>query len=201
MNSHLSSIWNVSALPRADVCPEHGSLSIRSASPDDVQALATVLTLSFHQYHGALGWLTPLLRLGVYEDLAQRIKEKKEHHACFVAALQTTSSREIVGTVEISVRYLKTMAIAPTKAPYISNLAVNPQYRRLGIARRLLARCENQVRHWHYGSVALHVLENNEAAKQLYLSCGYDIKHVERPLSAWLLRRPRRLFVQKDLSP
>ncbi|MBV5257920.1 GNAT family N-acetyltransferase [Synechococcus moorigangaii CMS01] len=200
MNPHLSSVWHVSPLPPTDQAPGQGTLSIRPATTEDARTLATVLTRSFHRYDGALGWLTPLLRLGVYEDLSQRLKQNKEHHVCFVAALQTTTSQDIVGMVEISVRYLQAVAIAPTKVPYISNLAVNPQYRRLGIARRLLTRCETQVRYWNYCSVALHVLENNEAAKQLYLSCGYDVKYAERPLSAWLLQRPRRLFVQKDLS-
>ncbi|QCS50151.1 MULTISPECIES: GNAT family N-acetyltransferase [Cyanophyceae] len=201
MNPRLSSVWNIPQLSSVDVALSQSTLSIRPATLEDARALATVLTHSFHHYQGTWGWLTPLLRLGVYEDLHHRLKQTKEHHACFVAAMQTATAQEIVGTVEISVRYLNALAIAPAKAPYISNLAVNPQYRRLGIARKLLARCETQVRYWHYGSVALHVLENNEAAKQLYLSCGYDIKYAERPLSAWLLRRPRRLFVQKSLSP
>ncbi|WP_024545208.1 GNAT family N-acetyltransferase [Picosynechococcus sp. NKBG15041c] len=200
MNSHLSSVWNVPQLPLTERFSNDGSLSIRPATLDDARSLATVLTHSFHHHEHPWRWLTPVLRLGVYEDLCHRLKHQKEHHACFVAALQTGNTQEVVGSVEISVRYLDALAIAPTRAPYIANLAVNPDYRRLGIARKLLARCETQGRYWNYNSVALHVLENNEAAKQLYLSCGYDIKYAERPLTAWLLRRPRRLFVQKDLA-
>lgn len=201
MNPYISSLWNVSNLPLSNPRSSRDLLNIRPATLEDARSLADVLTRSFHDYEGGWGWITPVLRLGVYEDLCHRLKNLKEHHACFVACLQVAHGVEVVGTVEISVRYVKSLAIAPIKTPYISNLAINPRYRRLGIARKLLNRCETQGKYWRYGSVALHVLENNEAAKQLYLNCGYDIKYAERPLSSLILRRPRRLFLQKDLSP
>lgn len=200
MNSHIASFWSMSHPPLLDPPRHRGTLSIRPATLEDAYGLADVLTYSFHDYGGFWAWVVPLLRLGVYEDLCHRLKQGKDHHACFVACIQEASEIVIVGTVELSVRYVKSLAIAPMKAPYIANLAVNPQYRRLGIARKLLARCETQVKYWRYSTVALHVLDNNEAAKQLYLGCGYQVKYTERPASAWLLGRPRRLFLQKDLS-
>ncbi|MGB2925714.1 MAG: GNAT family N-acetyltransferase [Limnothrix sp.] len=175
-------------------------LAIRAAVEQDAQPLADILTCSFHQYSGVRGWFVPVLRLGVYEDLRHRLRQSKPHHVCFVACLRENHCAMPVGTVEVSVRYVRTRAIAPVKAPYISNLAVNPDYRRSGVARRLLQRCEAQVRHWHYDNIALHVLENNEAGKQLYLNNGYHVQEAEQSLGTWLMKRPRRLFLQKNLS-
>ncbi|WP_225901145.1 N-acetyltransferase [[Leptolyngbya] sp. PCC 7376] len=170
---------------------------------DDAPALATVITQSFHRYSGVRQWFVPLLRLGVCEDFRYRLRSSEIHHVCFVACLSTDGSggSVIVGTVELAVKYLHSMAIAPMKSPYISNLAVDLQYRRLGIARKLLNRCEVQVRRWNYGSIALHVLDNNEGAKELYRQCGYEIKHSEKNIGSLLFKQPHRLFLQKNLSP
>ncbi|NJN72364.1 MAG: GNAT family N-acetyltransferase [Limnothrix sp. RL_2_0] len=170
---------------------------VRPATVQDARPLADILTYSFHSYSGLKGLLVPILRLGVYEDLSHRLRQPKPHHACFAACFRENRASVVVGTVEVSMRYLRTKAIAPVKFPYISNLAVNPDYRRLGVARLLLQRCETQVRYWNYSNLALHVLENNEAAKQLYLRSGYEVQQVENSLNSWLLKRPRRLFCKK----
>jgi ribosomal protein S18 acetylase RimI-like enzyme len=201
VNSNLSSLWSTPQPPLPDSVFDHDALTVRPATVQDARPLADVLTYSFHRYSGLRGLLVPILRLGVYEDLCHRLRQPKPQHMCFAACLRENRCSVVVGTVEVSVRYLRTQAIAPIKSPYISNLAVNPDYRRLGVARRLPQRCETQVRHWNYSNLALHVLENNEAAKQLYLRSGYGVQQVENSLNSWLLNRPRRLFLQKDLSP
>ena len=97
----------------------------------------------------------------------------------------------IVGTVEIAVKDISSMAIAPMKSPYISNLAVNPQYRRLGIAQQLLQRCEVQVRRWNYSSIALHVLVNSS-----HYLCNPCCIHI-----ACLLFMQQRRVLQFGSSP
>lgn len=179
----------------------HDNLEIRPAMVGDAQSLADVLTYSFHSRSGLKGLLLPLLRLGIYEDLLHHLLHPKPHHVCFVACLSLRGGASmVVGTVEMSVRYVRSRAIAPIKIPYISNLAVAPEYRRLGIARKLLERCDVQVRRWRYDSIVLHVMENNQAAKRLYLQCGYEIQHADKTVSSWLFQQPRRLFLQKNLS-
>ncbi len=202
MNPNLSSLWQVpqSQKSKISLTKESASIAIRPAIPSDARSLADILTCNFHHYSGLLGWVTPIFRLGVYEDLQHRLASPKDHNICFVACLSSASDSAIVGMAELSIRYLESLAIAPTKAPYISNLAVNLQYRRQGIAQRLLTRCETQVRYWNYASVSLHVLENNDAAKMLYFRRGYTVQHQEHHLGSWLLRQPQRLFLQKDLS-
>ncbi len=178
-------------------------LLVRPATIEDAPALAMVIVNSFHRYSGIKQWFVPLLRLGIGEDLRYRLRSSpNSHHGCFVACLLDERDTEIVvGTIEVTVKYVQSMAIAPMKVPYISNLAVDPQYRRLGIARQLLQRCEVQVKRWNYSNIGLHVLENNAGAKELYRQCGYETQHVERQLSSWIFNQPKRLFLQKNLSP
>jgi ribosomal protein S18 acetylase RimI-like enzyme len=68
----------------------------------------------------------------------------------------------------------------PWGRPLILNVAVDPRYRRRGVARRLLRTTERYVRrHWEIGScviepgIGLYVDPANTAALELYKSLGY----------------------------
>lgn len=185
-----------------------GPLLVRAATVDDALVLAGIITESFHRYDDLRQWFVPLLRLGICEDLRSRLRSTSQgsddrlQHACFVACLplQNTAQPLIVGTVEVAVRYVNSLAIAPMKLPYISNLAVAPNYRRLGIARKLLQRCDVQVKRWNYGSIGLHVLEKNQGALELYRRSGYQVQQTEQTPWSLFLSQPKRLFLQKNLS-
>ncbi|XP_071724640.1 GCN5-related N-acetyltransferase 4, chloroplastic [Rutidosis leptorrhynchoides] len=56
---------------------------------------------------------------------------------------------------------------------YISNVAVRDNFRRKGIAKRLVAKAEAQARSWGCRSIALHCDLNNPAAVKLYKSQGF----------------------------
>lgn len=87
----------------------------------------------------------------------------------------------------------------PRKYLYISNLAVSPVYRRQGIARKLLLSCEPLALQWGYQEIYLHVLDDNEHAKQLYLKLNYNIDRVEAHRNRWLWPRPKCLLLRKSL--
>jgi len=84
--------------------------------------------------------------------------------------------------------------------PYIANLAVIASARRLGIARRLLDRCERTARAWGYDRLYLHVLQNNAPARSLYHQQGYRIQaETSSPgLLGW--NQPRQLLLCKVLN-
>ena len=105
-----------------------------------------------------------------------------------------TNRQEIVGTLEIG---LRKSFLGSSSRPYISNLAVKPSHRRQGIARQLLVKCEQIASEWEAKELTLHVLEDNHAARQLYLANGYQIQQAEVNLSYWLFQQPRRLLLQK----
>ena len=204
MNSCFSSSFipyqSVSSHSTADTA----QLSIRVAQLSDIKCLADVLINSFHPYQGIGYWTYPLLKLGIYEDLRNRLRSKTPYFACLVAITSITNiskkSEDVVGTVEVAMRSTYSWLSHSYQYPYISNLAVSNSYRRQGIARKLLLRCEQTAQEWGFKEIFLHVLENNYQARQLYSSSGYQLYRIESSFMCWLFKRPRRLLLKKKIS-
>lgn len=179
-------------------------ITIRAAQVRDLNTLAEILTDSFHPPTGLMYWAAPMLRLGIYEDLRNRLRSSTPNFACFVAvaSIPTTTGyqEELVGTVELALRSSSWQPRA-AQYPYISNLAVSLSCRRQGVARQLLIACERMSLEWGYMDLYLHVLENNHHARQLYLKAGYQLREAESDYITWLLKRPKRLFLYKPLTP
>ncbi len=191
---------------------------VRAARSEDVAGVAEILADSFHSREGALGWAYPFLRLGIYEDIRNRLCSTSPHHICLVvvdaAAKATTdiysygNTAKVTGTVEMAVRYIppgtsdrsNDAHCHSCRYPYLSNLAVHPHYRRRGVAGQLLLSCEQIACSWGFNQLYLHVLENNYQARQLYFKLGYRLHQVDANWSAWLLRRPRQLLLNKHLG-
>ena len=178
-------------------------LTIRPAQPRDLNRLAEILADSFHPSQGLLSWLYPLFKLGIYEDLRSRLRSESSHYICLVASMPVTAAagkgEEIVGTVEIALRSTFSWSTLDSQYPYISNLAVKNSYRRQGIARQLLLKCEQIAVEWGVREISLHVLENNGRARQLYCSGGYQLRRTESSLNSWLFKQPKRLLLVKSL--
>ncbi|WP_460200789.1 GNAT family N-acetyltransferase [Scytonema sp. NUACC21] len=175
---------------------------IRAATAADLTGVAQIIAESFHSQNGILGWLFPLLRLGIYEDLRHRLASSTPHHVCLVA-VNTTSIKadDLVGTIELGVRFNDSWSEVSRSFLYLSNLAVNPTYRRKGAASDLLLACEKVALNWGFQDLYLHVLENNHQARQLYFKLGYRVYKVESYLNAFFLRRSRQILLHKHLSP
>lgn len=184
--------------------------SIRVAASNDLTQLADVLTMSFHSREGFVEWIYPVLRLGIYEDLKNRLRSKVEYYICLVAELVSRdegtqnyrSQRErcITGTIEMALRSRFPWQIPSSDYPYLSNLAVHPEYRRQGVAQQLLSNCEDKAKEWGFSEIYLHVLENNHAARQLYYQAGYRLQQVDWNWTCWVFGQPRRLFLRKQIS-
>ena len=103
-----------------------------------------------------------------------------------------------MGTIEVALR--STLWSASPQYPYISNLAVAHNYRRLGIGSKLLTACEQAALDWGYQETRLHVLDRNESAKQLYCQNGYQISQIEPNWgNLWFDYSPR-LLLKKMIS-
>ncbi len=179
--------------------------TIRTAQARDLTTLAEILTDSFHPPTGLVRWAYPMLRLGIYEDLRNRLRSSAPHYACFVAVASvptaTGAREELAGTVELALRTPPSWQPRVPQYPYISNLAESQSCRRKGVARQLLFACEQMSLKWGFCDLYLHVLEDNHQARQLYLKTGYEQLQVESSVGAWLLGRPKRLFLHKQLTP
>jgi len=175
---------------------------VRKANNEDLNALAEILTNSFHPREGLNLCFHYLLKLGIYEDLRSRLRSRGPNSACLVVTIKPThldqTKPDIVATAEISLRREYSWSGAMSESPYISNLAVKDSYRRLGIARKLLTKCEQIALEWGYPQIFLHVLESNYQAKQLYLNSGYQIARSDLNCIEWLFQRPGRLLLVKD---
>lgn len=173
-----------------------GQFQIRAATPADLTGVAQIITESFHSQQGLWGWAFPLLRLGIYEDLRHRLASPLPHHVCLVAVV----ANNLVGTVELGVRFSDAWTNVGRSFPYLSNLAVHPKYRRHGVASGLLISCEQVSLEWGFQDLYLHVLENNHQARQLYFKLGYRVHKVESNWNPFLLSRSRQIFLHKRLS-
>ena len=171
---------------------------VRYVQIHDLRELAKLLTQCFHPAEGLFACFHPLLAMGVYEDLRIRQRLPAAQYRCLIAShcSAINSKDEIIGTVEIG---LRPIYWGGSPRPYISNLAVKPSFRGHGIARQLLIKCEQVVWEWGANELILHVMEDNLAAKQLYLSSGYQIKKNETSFQSFLFQQPRRLFLQKSV--
>jgi ribosomal protein S18 acetylase RimI-like enzyme len=178
--------------------------TVRTAQVRDLTSLAEILADSFHARSGVMCWAYPILRLGIYEDLRNRLRSTSPHYVCLVAVSTVStvadSREEVAGTVEIALRSPPSWQPHASQYPYISNLAVSSSRRRQGVARQLLLACERTALEWGYSDLYLHVLENNYQARQLYLKTGYQLQQVEPSYGAWLLGRPKRLLLRKHLA-
>lgn len=190
--------------------PGLSGFSIRVAASNDLTQLADILAMSFHSREGFVEWVYPVLRLGIYEDLKNRLRSKAEHYICLVAELvsrdlgtenyRSPGTQSITGTIEMALRSRFPWQIPSYDYPYLSNLAVHPEYRRQGVAQQLLNNCEDTAREWGFSEIYLHVLENNHAARQLYYQAGYRLQQVDWHWTYWLFGQPRRLFLRKQIS-
>lgn len=178
--------------------------TIRTAQTKDLNNLAEILADSFHTKTGYMGWLYPIFRLGIYEDLHNRLRSDSPYYFCLVAVADsskiTSYQEDIAGTVEIALRSPFYWQKGSHQYPYISNLAISKTWRRHGAAQKLLLGCEEAAREWGFRHLYLHVLENNHQARQLYLKAGYRIQQVEPSYNFGWLGHPKRLFLQKQLN-
>jgi ribosomal protein S18 acetylase RimI-like enzyme len=199
---------------------------VRSVQQQDLVSLAEVLTNSFHSKEGVLGIFYPLLRMGIYEDLRSRLRNKTHRYACLVAvrppAVQTFKPETFnaahlhqlavapgieipargypIGTVELTVRSAQLWQTRQSSGYlYLSNLAVQAEYRCHGVAQQLLQACEQTALDWGFENIYLHVLENNSSARRLYRKAGYQLHEVEAGIGTWLLGQPKQLFLRKVL--
>ncbi|MBD2137334.1 GNAT family N-acetyltransferase [Anabaena sp. FACHB-1237] len=175
-----------------------GQMEIRRATLDDLMSVAQIIAESFHSQTGFWGWAFPLFRLGIYEDLRHRLVLSLSHHVCLVVV--DVSDGKIIGTAELAVKFIDVGRWGQKSCPYLSNLAVKPEYRRIGVASNLLTKCEEITQCWGYEDLYLHVLEKNASACQLYLKLQYDVSHIDSYWKGIILNSSRQMLLHKKIS-
>jgi len=86
--------------------------------------------------------------------------------------------------------------VPPDEEAYLCNIAIDPRFRRQGIARKMLAACEMLAKRCAFQRIYLHVRLGDEPARTLYDTSGYK----EVDADSWLVklkgRTPTALLVK-----
>lgn len=120
-----------------------------------------------------------VLRLGELNRLQQNFPYSDDKHFMFVAIGnsksedQTGDDDAIIGFVDLDARPA-TRRIDPPR-PYLSDLAVHPDFRRRGIASTFIQKCEGLARDkFKKPSLYIRVEQANDAAVQMYEQFEYE---------------------------
>lgn len=174
-------------------------MQIRPANLHDIERLTDVLTASFYDADGWRQLVYPFIRLGIQEDLKQRLRANSPRYTCLAAVLAPAGEANIAGTIEIALR--TPWPWQGDRHGYISNLAVGQGFRRRGIATALLKSCEQVSRQWQIDELRLHVMEDNPAARALYRNAGFSTLQAEDSPASWIGLQARRLLLHKAILP
>ncbi|MGF1571417.1 MAG: GNAT family N-acetyltransferase [Nodosilinea sp.] len=195
--------------PSLALAPGLADPLIREAHCDDLAQLGDLLTSSFYDRSGWMRWVYPVIKLGILEDLRQRLKSQKPNYACLTAlytgfsqvSKQGLAPGIVVGTAEVSQRQAWPWQGLEPRYAYVSNLAVGSAFRRRGVASALLATCEQLALDWQVYDLYLHVMEDNVEARRLYHKAGFRLFEAEDTPASWFGLQPRRLLMYKLLAP
>jgi ribosomal protein S18 acetylase RimI-like enzyme len=182
-------------------------IEIRPVREDEILCVADIITRSFHFDRGWMAWFTPLFKLGIAEDLRNRLKtrssgnsyHKPQQQVCSIALYVDREQSHVAGTVEVGVRTAERYRQTNYRYVYLSNLAVSKDFRRRGVAQELIRSCEQQTIDWGYTELHLHVMGHNDRGRKLYQKLGYEVVSSEFVWSIIPWHRPERLFLRKQL--
>mmetsp|Transcript_26186 Transcript_26186/g.37548 ORF Transcript_26186/g.37548 Transcript_26186/m.37548 type:complete len:289 (-) Transcript_26186:182-1048(-) len=143
--------------------------SIRNARFKDLSKVSAILVESFYKpsffkhYH-----LTREL-----DRLQSNFPYGDDKHSMYVAS---DNNNNVVGFCDLDGRPKSSNINAvSTPRPYLSDLAVDPKWRRRGIARALIHKCEQNAIRLGFHHIYLRVKFDNEPAILMYAEMGYDI--------------------------
>ena len=180
--------------------PESSSQSflIREIREDDIVVAAKILADSFLEDSGGnfLNYFTKKLeRMDIYLALKSRFEtfryaDRSGSLQCLLVAYYCDDTTMVIdgdgnggGGKDVVIAICEVDnrppgdEINPAPRPYISNLAVDTKFRRMGTATALIKKSEDIVRGWDKPRLHLQVFDDNVAAKEMYTQkCGYTIQ-------------------------
>eukprot|EP00592_Proboscia_alata_P012639 CAMPEP_0194391070 /NCGR_PEP_ID=MMETSP0174-20130528/113611_1 /TAXON_ID=216777 /ORGANISM="Proboscia alata, Strain PI-D3" /LENGTH=243 /DNA_ID=CAMNT_0039185051 /DNA_START=77 /DNA_END=805 /DNA_ORIENTATION=+ len=156
------------------------SIVIREATEGDLPIVSRILTDGF--FRETTNFVTyPIKRLTTFLNLNSRFQTFRfadrtgARYGIFVAC-HATADGKVVGCCEVD-DALPRGENTPAPRPYMCNLAVDEEYRRMGVAGSLVRECERTVRDdWEKTLLHLRMTEGNQVAFDLYVSLGYRVE-------------------------
>lgn len=148
---------------------------IREAVYADLPNVADIIVKSF--YDKSNGLFTMYNKVNELQRLQTNFPYDKSRHSMLVAC-HKDHKKQILGFVDIDGRPSKLKNENVPPRPYLSDLVVDNDWRRRGIACALVSRCEDKVKSYGSNDLYLRVEFKNNAAISMYGKLGYDaMKH------------------------
>mmetsp|Transcript_22086 Transcript_22086/g.61153 ORF Transcript_22086/g.61153 Transcript_22086/m.61153 type:complete len:255 (+) Transcript_22086:48-812(+) len=177
-----------------------GNVVAKPLGDEDTTGACLILTRAFAGTPEAIG----------FKDATryfEQVQQKLPRGVLFVARLfpndpsllPPNQDSRLIGVVALALQE-DTRQPIPTLPPpaddaYLSNMAVDAKFRRLGVGKLLLALCDEAAKVAGKESVSLHVRQGDTPANQLYFSYGYVEQARDNIIAAKLKQvRPRSLM-------
>jgi ribosomal protein S18 acetylase RimI-like enzyme len=136
----------------------------------DLGVVSDLIMTSFYTGENTRSPWRQMFRLGELNRLQQNFPYDDVRHSMLVASCRST--HEIMAFVDIDARPAKRLQDPPR--PYLSDLSVDPDWRRNGIASKLIQECEHLAIKMGKNELFIRVERNNTPALHMYEGLGYQ---------------------------
>ena len=150
------------------------TVRFRRARYDELGRLADLMTDCFHPRLRRNPLLRPLRYLLELDRLQGNFPYDDLDLHFYLVACSGEDDDEIVGFCDVDGRVGEAAKKVRRPQPYLSDLAVDPAYRRRGIASALVAEAERRAARMGFGELYLGVKASNAPALRMYAERGYE---------------------------
>lgn len=144
---------------------------IRNAAPDDYVSAAGIMN-QVHQLHAA--WRPDIFNPNASPLSPEGFAKAAERGTFFVAEAEG----RVVGIMELAFRHTEDPALVSRTVLFIDSMAVDRRYRGMGIGRLFLEKAKQFKDRNHCDGIELQVNVKNQAAYELYVSCGFAAQSI-----------------------
>jgi ribosomal protein S18 acetylase RimI-like enzyme len=134
--------------------------------------LGHVVEIVLEAFYNPSALIRPYLFLSELSRLQGNFPYDDKVHAFYVACCMEDKEEKIIGFVDVDKRDGKKISDAPR--PYLSDLAVHSEYRRMGVAKALVRNCELESLRWGKDYLFLRVDKGNNAGLKMYEGLKYE---------------------------
>jgi ribosomal protein S18 acetylase RimI-like enzyme len=162
-------------------------------STTELGAVADIIIDSF--YTSKTSWIK-LYRLGELNRLQQNFPTTDTDLHQMLVAVTIDNHEKVVGFCDVDARPTGTGTHPPLPRPYLSDLAVDPEYRRRGIAKSLVQRGESFLQEIAVPpgeELFIRVEESNQAAISMYKGLGYETVGIDEEKDKTIFRLWKKL--------
>ena len=171
--------------------PEPIKFRIREPTYREMSFVADIFMRCF--YAPVKGPTKQLYRIGELNRIQQNFPYDPEQHRMLVATAQELDDDKdrIIAFCDIDVRTPNQSMYKYNPRPYLSDLCVDPDFQRRGIAQELVTTCEQfALDEWESNQVFIRVERTNEPALAMYTKLGYsEITHPDNDSTKIMLLR------------